>query len=411
MKLTSLCHDRLPAHSTNTAQLVCTMAEFARAGHYVEILCRKSGPGNGATRESIAAYYGLGSIPESLSFLPLGPAGIDGPLFKGIADILNVLYARRNKPGVVHTRDIVALTLALSAGLPCVFETYRIDINQDWRFAVWRALTYRRKNLLGVVTHSELCRRSFIEAGVPESRVATIYNGHTPAHFAPSLTRETARARLNLPLHAQIATYTGHMDANKGVDILVRVALELPNVTFLLIGPLPGSREERRVVELARQLGAHNVRVLPRVPHAEVAAYLFASDCLIIPPTAAPLRRHGRTVLPMKTFSYLAAGRPIVAPDLPDLREVLRHGDNALLVPPDDTKAAAESIQLAISDRVVGGRLGSAAQRDAEQYTWKARAERFSVFLQKVCADAGLPVAQKIASPTTTPKAFGVELT
>ena len=113
----------------------------------------------------------------------------------------------------------------------------------------------------------------------------------------------------------------------------------------------------------------------------------------------------------MKTFSYLAAGRPIVAPDLPDLREVLRHGDNALLVPPDDTKAAAESIQLAISDRVVGGRLGSAAQRDAEQYTWKARAERFSAFLQKVCADGGLPVAPRIAKPEMAPKAFGVELT
>src|SRR2546423_3544868 len=184
MKLTSLCHDRLPAQSTNTAQLVCTMADFARAGHHVEILCRKSGHGNGATRESIAGYYGLGSIPESLSFLPLGPAGIDGPLFKGIADILNVLYARRNKPDVIHTRDIVALTLALSAGLPCVFETYRIDINQDWRFARWRALIYCRKNLLGVGTHFELCRRGFVEAGGATTTRAAGIHCLTPPPFS-----------------------------------------------------------------------------------------------------------------------------------------------------------------------------------------------------------------------------------
>lgn len=398
MKIVSLCHNRLPAHSTNTTQLVCTMTELARAGHDVEILCRKSGAGNGTMRESIAAYYGLGSMPQSLTFLPLGPAGIDGPLFEGIADTFNVLHARRKKHDIVHTRDIVALTLALSAGLPCVFETYRIDINQNCRFACWRAFSYRHRNLLGVVTHSELCRRSFIEAGVPESHVATIYNGYTPAHFEPSLTREIARARLNLPLHAQIATYTGHLAANKGVDILVRVALQLPNVTFLLVGPVPGSKEQRRLVELARRLGAHNVQVLPRVPHSDVPAYLYASDCLIIPPTAAPLRRHGGTVLPMKTFSYLAAGRPIVAPDLPDLREILHPEDNALLVPADDIRAAAESIQLAISNRMVD-RLGSAARRDAEQFTWKARAERFSVFLHKICAAAGLPVVPRIANP------------
>lgn len=399
MKIASLCHNRLPVHFTNTTQLVCTMAELARAGHRVDVLCRKSGAGNGATEESIAAYYGLDSIPESLTFLPLGPAGSDGPLLEGIADTFNALHAWRNNYDILHTRDIGALTLALSVGLPCVFETYRVDINQSRRFACWRAFCYRHRNLLGVVTHSDLCRRSFIEAGVPESRIATIYNGYASAHFKPALARETARAHLNLPLHAQIATYTGHLDANKGVDFLVRVASQLPNVTFLFVGPSPGSGEERRIVKLARQLGAQNVQVLPRVSHSEVPVYLFASDCLLIPPTAAPLRTHGGTVLPMKTFSYLAAGRPIVAPDLPDLREILRPEENALLVPPDDINAAAAAIQLAISNRVIADRLGNAAQRDAGQYTWKVRAERFSIFLEKVCAAAGLPVAPEIAEP------------
>ena len=389
MKIASLCHNRLPVHFTNTTQLVSTMTELARAGHHVDILCRKSGAGNGATQESIATYYGLDSIPDSLTFIPLGPSRSDGPFVEGVADIFNALHASRSDYDIVHTRDIGALTLALFLGLPCVFETYRVDINTSRRFAGWRAFSYRHSNLLGVVTHSDLCRRSFIEAGVPESRVATIYNGYAPAHFEPVLARETARAHLNLPLYGQIATYTGHLDANKGVDILVRVAAQLPDVTFLLVGPSPGCGEEKRILKLARQLGAYNVQVLPRVSHSEVPSYLFASDCLLIPPTAAPLRIHGGTVLPMKTFSYLAAGRPIVAPDLPDLREILRP-DNALLVPPDDAKAAAASIRLAISERAMGDRLASAAQRDAEQYTWKARAERFSLFLQKVCAAAGV---------------------
>src|ERR1700760_3858052 len=70
--------------------------------------------------------------------------------------------------------------------------------------------------------------------------------------------------------------------------------------------------------------------------------YLFAADILIIPPSRAPLDRFGDCVLPLKTFAYLAAGRAILAPRSPDTAELLRDGETALLVPPDDSEAAAE---------------------------------------------------------------------
>jgi glycosyltransferase involved in cell wall biosynthesis len=386
MRLVSLCHNVLPAHFTNTEQLVWTFTELARLGHDVEVLCRKSGATGAALREHIAGYYGLDALPHSIDFVPVGPAGVEGPLHEGTADVLNVARAWSEKHDVVHTRDVFALTLALAAGLRCVFETYRVDINTDGRFGPWRAFCYTRKNLLGIVAHSHLCRRSFLENGVSEERVTTIHNGYAPAHFTPELTREAARARLNLTADARIATYTGHVDATKGIDILVRIALQLPEVEFLLVGAVPGSAGERTVLQLIQEAGVKNVCLLPRVPQSQIPLYLFASDCLVIPPAAAPLRIYGRTVLPMKTFSYLAAGRPIVAPDLPDLREVLRPDENALLIPPDDVDAAAAAIRLAVLDPIVGERLGSAARRDAAQYTWQARAERVSAFLQKACA-------------------------
>jgi glycosyltransferase involved in cell wall biosynthesis len=86
----------------------------------------------------------------------------------------------------------------------------------------------------------------------------------------------------------------------------------------------------------------------------------------------------------MKTFSYLAAGRPIVAPDLPDLREVLHHEENALLVPPDNVEAAAAAIRLAVSHQPGTEKLGYAARRNAAYFTWQARAKRFSAFLENL---------------------------
>jgi len=100
----------------------------------------------------------------------------------------------------------------------------------------------------------------------------------------------------------------------------------------------------------------------------------------------------------MKTFSYLAVGRPIVAPDLPDLRELLHHEKNALLVPPDNVEAAAAAIRSAVFDRALGEKLGDAARRDAMQFTWQARAKRFSTFLEHLGAPAGFPLGGTIQS-------------
>jgi alpha-maltose-1-phosphate synthase len=394
MRIVSLCHHTIPSHHTNTQQLVWTTTELARLGHHVEVVCCKSDAVGPAWREQIVDYYGLDALPDSIDFVPVCSGRTGHILPEARADLSNVLHARRHRHELVHTRDPFALTLALAAGLRCVFETYRVDINEDARFGPWRALNYRRKNLLGVVTHSDLCRQSFIKAGIPEARVTTNYNGYAAAHFSPVLTREAARAHLGLETAKCIATYAGRVDVTKGTDFLVRVAQQLPDVIFLLVGTVPGSEGERAVLQHVQNAGVKNVRLRPRVAPSEVAAYLFASDCLVIPPTAAPLRRHGRTVLPMKTFSYLAAGRPIVAPDLPDLREVLHHEENALLVPPDNVEAAAAAIRLAVSHQPATEKLGYAARQNAAYFTWQARAERFSAFLENVCAPNGFRLGE-----------------
>jgi starch synthase len=388
MKLLSLCHHRLPSYHTNTQQLVWTSTELARLGHKVEVVCCKSGAEGAAWRERICDFYGLDAPPESIAFVPVCTGRLSGLLHEARADLRNVRYAAENRHAIVHTRDPFALSLALARGLRCVFETYRIDINEDKRFGPWRALNYRRKNLLGIVAHSDLCRRSFIQAGVAAGHVMTNYNGYAPTHFTPVLSREEARARLGLDAMEPIATYAGRIDVTKGLPFLARVAHQLPDVIFLLVGAVAGSDQERTVLQIAKDLGAENIRLTPQVPPSQVSAYLFASDCLVIPPTAAPLVRHGRTVLPMKTFSYLAAGGPIVAPDLPDLREVLHHQENALLVPPDNVEAAVAAIRSAVFDRSLAEKLGSAARRDAAQFTWQARAQRLSGFLQNLGVSA-----------------------
>ena len=74
------------------------------------------------------------------------------------------------------------------------------------------------------------------------------------------------------------------------------------------------------------------------VPPAEVAAQLRAADVLVLPNPASAIS--SAFTSPLKLFEYMAAGRPIVATDLPSMREVLHAEENALLVEPGNAAGA-----------------------------------------------------------------------
>ena len=80
---------------------------------------------------------------------------------------------------------------------------------------------------------------------------------------------------------------------------------------------------------------------------------------------------------PLKLFEYMAAGRAIVASDLPAWSDVVAHGETALLLPPDDVAAWSEAIDRLLSDSDLRERLGEIARNQAlEQHTWDVRAAR-----------------------------------
>jgi glycosyltransferase involved in cell wall biosynthesis len=70
----------------------------------------------------------------------------------------------------------------------------------------------------------------------------------------------------------------------------------------------------------------------------------------------------------------MAAGLPIVASDLPGLREVLRDEENALLVPPDDVATLARALERLLDQPQVAERLRAQAFADVQGHTWVARA-------------------------------------
>jgi starch synthase len=384
MKLLHVCHEPLPSPHTNAEQTVMTAAALAAGGTRVDLLCPVPSHETPSGWDRIAAFYGLREQPgDGLRLIELlGPRLCRGPALRSWLDIRAARFGRNEGYDFLLVRDPLALTAALSAGRRTVFDSYRYDLHRDLRYWPWRTYCYRHRQLAGFITHSTMARQALLDTGVAPDRTLVAYNGIDPGLLEPRLSKPAARGQLGLPQDRSIVAYAGRVGRDKGTDGILLLARELPEVEFLIVGHIPRSSPGIRLSHKTSLLGLENVRLIARVPPSALAPYLYAADCLIIPPVTAPLHEHKRTVLPIKVFLYMGAGRPILGPRTPDVAEVLRDGHNALLVQPDDVEAATESLRRLLGDNTLQRALAENALVDSRNYSWARRAELIAQFLR-----------------------------
>ena len=143
------------------------------------------------------------------------------------------------------------------------------------------------------------------------------------------------------------------------------------------------NRTWRGVKAFAEQLNcASRVTFTGLIPPAEVPARLREAGVLALPNPASAISSEFTS--PLKLFEYMASGRPIVASNLPSLREVLRDGENALLVEPGNPQALTAGIERIKNDPALGARLAARAAEDVRQFTWTRRAERLEGLFNEV---------------------------
>jgi glycosyltransferase involved in cell wall biosynthesis len=396
MRLALLTSRVIPHIEADVEQIVRTADALAGCGAFDLRLFYAAPPAvdGAATARAIERTYGVGLRASHLC--PVAP-WIDAPAVflaatrhraagpQWVADAAlarPVARALRSfAPGIALSRRWPLAVIASRLGIPTIYETHspahagaicRVGTTMGWR---------------GVVTHSGYVRDRYVESGWPAGSIRVIRNGDDPRAFAAAGTKSDARARLGLPGDARLVCYAGRLNAKKQPEMLIRAAAAMPEVTVVLVGVV-GERERTALAAQAATHGARNVRIVGRVDPSEAVGYLVAADALLLTPASGPLAS-GRTVLPLKTYQYLGARRPIVAPATPDLCEVLQHGRNAWLVPPDDPAATADAVRGVLADSEMADRLAAGAQATAPAFTWAARAEALATFIRERCAPGG----------------------
>ncbi len=367
---------RYPTEKAHGWQIAKMCEAYAALGHDVTLVVpdRKT-----PIQEDASRYYAL-AHPFPVVRLPVFDAFAISWLPRLIAFALTewsfcraVRRHLRSAPAsdVLITRDPFVTRLLVGHGAQVVFEVH--DVSR--RFAERHRFIARAADLIVSTTrwNAERLSKSWGAAlrcpilVAPNAIDATLYAGLPP--------RDEARARLGLPRAGRLAVYTGHLYAWKGVQTLAAASAHLPDdFRVLMIGGTPQDHEAFAAYLAERKLD--RVILVPHKPHAEAAVFLAAADVLVLPNSGKDWNsRH--TTSPIKLFEYLAAKRPVVASDLPSIREAVSDAE-VRFVPPDDPAALASAIVAAVGD---ASRVASAASLVAGR-SWSKRADAILQALQ-----------------------------
>jgi glycosyltransferase involved in cell wall biosynthesis len=234
--------------------------------------------------------------------------------------------------------------------------------------------------VVGVVTISDSLRQLLTKTyHFPERRIVVIRDAVDIGLFNIVESSVACRQKLNLPINKKIVLYTGHLYGWKGAGMLAEAAKELDQNTLTVV---VGGTDRDLVRFRSCYAATSNMLIVGRRPHEEIPLWLKAADILVIP-NSAKEEISSHYTSPLKLFEYLAAGKPIVATDLPSLREVLSN-QVAEFVTPDDASSLAAGIKKLLTDPNRCVKMSELSRELVAGYTWAGRARKIINFLRNV---------------------------
>jgi glycosyltransferase involved in cell wall biosynthesis len=204
--------------------------------------------------------------------------------------------------------------------------------------------------------------------------VSVIPNGVDIERFTLVGGPEVFRKELGLPPAGHVVMYVGGFYEWKGVGTLLQAWNEpaLRGHSLVLVG---GTKEELlRLVDHDRSFSWEGIELFPHQPAELIPRFLHAADVLVLP--NAPISEESVShTSPIKLFEYMASERPIVASDLPSIREIVDE-NSAVLFKAGDPRSLGGAIVRTLNQGSGLKEMVANAKNIAQKYSWSMRAKR-----------------------------------
>jgi glycosyltransferase involved in cell wall biosynthesis len=256
-------------------------------------------------------------------------------------------WCRRTGIAVLHATDlyanVFALPAAAAAGVSARIGNRR-EINPDKSAGLIALQRAAYACATRVAANSQAAASRLRREGVPSRRIAVIPNGLDVEAFTP-------RA---LPDRLRRVITVANLREEKAHEVLLDAAVmtlsRYPDAEFWIVG---GGARYEELTALAHRLGvARRTRFFGH--RDDIPALLGKSDIFVLPSRSE--------ACPSGLIEAMASGLPVVATAVGGNLELVRHGENGILVPPDDARAIASSIRELIESPGRAATLGSAAR-------------------------------------------------
>jgi L-malate glycosyltransferase len=314
------------------------------------------------------------------------------------ARLIRIIRAFR--PTIVHTHlqsaNLYGRLAARLARVPVVVATeHNVYVGKARRYILVERFLARITDAMIAVSGPV---RQFLSAqlAVPPSTIRIIHNG---VALSPPTPQGLAELRERLRTHCAAAIRLGtvaSLTAKKGHEVLLKAVARLSGNGIVCSLVVAGEGPDRRRLELlSEQLGVSTqVHFLGHVPHP--ADVLDAIDVFVLPSLVEGL--------PLALLEAMYAGRACVATAVGGVPEVIRSGDNGLLVPPGDEVALAEAISTLVRSVDLRRRLGVAARQAIEDGFTEATYLESLTALYLELAEPHVPTPHPLHSPTPQPR-------
>lgn len=252
------------------------------------------------------------------------------------------------------------------------FEAHKM--HDGWAFP------YIIKWVDGIVSITNGLKEDLVAVGCISEQIVVVPDAVDLKRFEGLAAKEELRTELGIPLDKKVVAYPGGfggMHPWKGADVLLEAAVRADeSLHFILVGGRPNE-----LAQLGSTYSRENIRIEGQWAPSEVVKLLRAADVLVLPNKSGYVMSERHTS-PMKLFEYMASGTPILASDLPSIREIVSEAD-VLFMEPNNS----ESLLVGLEDIFLYTERASARARSALQkvqvHTWDARARAILAFLGK----------------------------